>query len=229
VCLDFEQWDDQLLMSIAILAENFWYLERVPEFVSKVLVKDRFSAHLARMSIKRGEAPDESPGNLTLLTTLYERTKEELLDLIQHVPRLCSLIQSIEERDPVAFRSIYVPALYPFIVAFVILFEKELDETLIEVMSDVRPLHKLAEVFPPGMRKVEEIAWKSSQNEEEPVVIRDDHLTQTFQNLLSQWVKDNHNVQNNETVDDGDTTVTTPQHNEGQVNEDDVQESTEEG
>ncbi len=51
--------------------------------------------------------------------------------------------------------------------------------SVISVIGSVRPLHKLAEVYPPGLEKiVEEIRRFERQNVEERVLVRHDHLTE---------------------------------------------------
>uniref|UniRef100_A0A914CLV9 Uncharacterized protein n=1 Tax=Acrobeloides nanus TaxID=290746 RepID=A0A914CLV9_9BILA len=167
------------LLSIAIFAEHFGYLEEASNFVDEISSKDKFANHINRIYIKATKDLKISSTNAytSILQRLYHFSLQDLRDSIGKYSPARELLSALQENDPSHIREFYKPNLYPLLVSFSILYKKEISQKLMEEIEEIRPLHKLFDVYPPTFKKPEELITKEN---EDKIVLRDEHFSEVL-------------------------------------------------
>ncbi|KAI1711502.1 tetratricopeptide repeat protein 37 [Ditylenchus destructor] len=184
--------ENHFMHAMALLAEHFWYLEEAAAYISSI--KDHslngLETNRSRILIKsQCNAPNCSnqSGHIKSLKKLYDTPLADLKDLLLATSPMKSLFDAISSNDVAEFGRNYKSNYYPLLATAMIVFNLTLTPELFAVVESVRPLHKLADVYPPGMQssKPEELLCQQ-QSEEDKVMVRHDHLSDKLFELLKE-------------------------------------------
>ncbi|KAI1714353.1 tetratricopeptide repeat protein 37 [Ditylenchus destructor] len=184
--------ENHFMHAIALLAEHFWYLDEAASYVNSI--KDHslngLETNRTRIHIKsQCNAPNCSnqSEHIKSLKKLYDMSLSDLKDLLLATPPMKSLFNAISLNDVAEFGRNYKSNYYPLLATSMIVFNLTLTPEIFAVVESVRPLHKLADVYPPGMQssKPEELLCQQ-QSEEDKVMVRHDHLSDKLFELLKQ-------------------------------------------
>ncbi|CAD5208931.1 unnamed protein product [Bursaphelenchus xylophilus] len=179
---DFAIMNPRSLLAIVFLAERFWYLEQAFRRISSIQDYPMAQKHIGRITVKAtmGESNDAAGSKLSNLAALYKTNIDDMLETIKLIPNVGKLVQATKAGDVEEFSEVFVPEFYPLVVCLFLLYGFEVTDGLKQALKSKRPLHSLADIYPEGLRSIEELNFQK----EEGIVVTEDNLTTRLYALL---------------------------------------------
>uniref|UniRef100_A0A915ERQ5 Uncharacterized protein n=1 Tax=Ditylenchus dipsaci TaxID=166011 RepID=A0A915ERQ5_9BILA len=182
--------NDHFLHSLALLSEHFWYLDEAKQYITAIQVKDMtgFKHNSNRIYIKTaGDTTEALAQCLKPFKNLYSASVAELHAHLMSCVSVANLFDAISNNSLELFSSVYKSTFYPLLVSAMITFGLSLNQELFSALENIRPLHKLIDVYPTGFSRANaDVLLYQQQNEEEKVLVRHDHLSDNLYELLKQ-------------------------------------------